>query len=89
MASVFFGFILGDDATIKLFGLSLGTAVLLDAFVVRLILVPSLMSVIGKSVWWLPAWLDRIIPHLVIDSEEEFELESALIEDVPEAASQA
>ena len=89
MASVFFGFILGDDATIKLFGLSLGVAVLLDAFVVRLILVPSLMSLIGQSVWWLPAWLDRIIPHLVIDSEEEFEFESALIEDVPETASQA
>jgi RND superfamily putative drug exporter len=83
MASVFFGFVLGDDATIKLFGLSLGVAVLLDAFVVRLILVPSLMSLIGQSVWWLPAWLDRFIPHLVIETEEEFEAESALIEDVP------
>jgi RND superfamily putative drug exporter len=83
MASVFFGFVLGDDATIKLFGLSLGVAVLLDAFVVRLILVPSLMSLIGQSVWWLPAWLDRLIPHLVIETEEEFEAESALIEDVP------
>jgi RND superfamily putative drug exporter len=48
-----------------------------------LILVPSLMSLIGQSVWWLPAWLDRLIPHLVIETEEEFEAESALIEDVP------
>ena len=55
----------------------------MNSMPLRLILVPSLMSLIGQSVWWLPAWLDRLIPHFVIETEEEFEAESALIEDVP------
>jgi RND superfamily putative drug exporter len=80
MASVFFAFVLGDDPTIKLFGLSLGTAVLLDAFVVRLILIPSLMTLFGKANWWLPGPLDRLLPHLEVEADEaSYEQELALL----------
>ena len=61
MTSVFGAFILGNDAIIKLFGVALSTAVLLDAFVVRLILVPSLMTIFGRANWWLPGWLSRLL----------------------------
>ena len=47
----------------KLFGLALGTAVLVDAFLVRLIVVPALMTMLGSANWWLPGWLDRMLPH--------------------------
>ena len=71
MFSVFFSFVFGDDNTIKMFGLALAIAVFLDAFVVRLILVPSLMTVLGKANWYLPGWLNRILPAVHIESEEE------------------
>ena len=57
MTSVFGAFVLGNDPTIKLFGVALSSAVLLDAFVVRLILIPSLMTIFGEANWWLPGWL--------------------------------
>ena len=63
MFSVFAAFVLGNDATIKLFGLALASAVLFDAFVVRLIIVPSVMYQLGNANWWLPGWLDRILPN--------------------------
>jgi len=85
MAAVFLGFVFGDADT-KLFGLSLAVAVLLDAFVVRLVLIPALMTLFGDANWWLPGWLDRILPHLAVEvDDEEFEREAALIEDVPDA----
>jgi diguanylate cyclase (GGDEF)-like protein len=59
MISVFASFMLGDDRTIKLFGLGLAIAVLFDAFIIRLILVPSLMFIFGKWSWWMPAGLAR------------------------------
>lgn len=81
MFSVFISFVFGDDSTIKMFGLSLGVAIALDAFVVRLILVPSLMTVLGKANWYLPAWLSRILPDIKIESEEE----AAEISDIEDA----
>jgi RND superfamily putative drug exporter len=84
MASVFAGFVLGDSQS-KLFGLTLAIAILLDAFIGRLIVIPSLMTIIGNANWWLPGWLDRILPHLAVEtSDEEFMAEAALIEDVPD-----
>jgi len=67
MSSVFLAFVPSTNAIIKLFGVALASAVLLDAFVVRLVLVPSIMSMLGKANWWLPAWLDRILPTLKIE----------------------
>jgi RND superfamily putative drug exporter len=85
MASVFFGFVLGDEES-KLFGLTLAIAILLDAFIIRLVIIPALMTVLGKANWWLPGWLDRALPHLSVEtSDEEYEQEASLIEDVPDA----
>ncbi|MBU6147613.1 MAG: MMPL family transporter [Actinomycetales bacterium] len=70
MASVFIAFVPSTDTTIKLFGLTLAMAVLIDAFLVRLLLVPALMSVMGKANWWLPGWLDRILPSVRIEPED-------------------
>jgi RND superfamily putative drug exporter len=70
MIAVFGGFILGDARVIKLFGIGLASAVFLDAFVVRTILVPSLMHVIGRANWYFPAWLERITPQVSIEPPE-------------------
>ncbi len=82
MTSVFGAFVLGNDPIIKLFGVALSTAVLLDAFVVRLILVPSLMAILGKANWWLPGWLDKVLPHVAVESEEDIEAGASEIEDI-------
>ncbi|MEY2404474.1 MAG: putative drug exporter of the superfamily [Acidimicrobiaceae bacterium] len=71
MISVFGAFVLGDDPNGKLFGVGLSVAVLLDATLVRMILVPATMSLLGKANWWLPGWLDRILPHLDLEGAPE------------------
>jgi RND superfamily putative drug exporter len=71
MSSVFLAFVPSTDSTIKLFGIALASAVIIDAFIVRLIMVPALMSVIGKANWWIPAWLDRILPKVQIEPGED------------------
>ena len=70
MISVFASFMLGDDRVIKMFGLGLASAVFLDAFVIRLFLVPSLMFLFGRASWWLPGWLDRRLPRLSIEGPQ-------------------
>ena len=82
MTSVFGAFVLGNDPIIKLFGVALSTAVLLDAFIVRLIFVPSLMAILGKSNWWIPGWLDKVLPHVSVESEEDIEAGASEIEDI-------
>lgn len=64
MFSVFAAFILGNDPTIKLFGIALSTAVLFDAFIVRLIIVPSLMFTFKNANWWLPNFLKKLLPNV-------------------------
>jgi len=66
MISVFLGFVLGDDPAIKMFGLGLATAILVDATLVRMILVPATMKLMGDANWWLPGWLDRLLPTIDI-----------------------
>lgn len=68
MISVFVSFGLGDDPTAKMFGLGLAVAVFIDATIVRLVLVPAAMKLLGNANWWLPAWLDRLLPTLRIDA---------------------
>ncbi|MEI8081879.1 MAG: MMPL family transporter [Actinomycetes bacterium] len=85
MFSVFGSFVLGSDSTIKLFGLSLASAVLFDAFIVRLVIVPSLMYQIGNANWWMPKWLGKILPKVEVESEEDLEFELAEIDDIPDA----
>src|SRR4051812_20077838 len=67
MISVFGAFVLGDDVNGKMFGIGLAVAVFLDATLVRMVLVPSTMSLAGRANWWLPRWLDRILPHLDLE----------------------
>ena len=64
MTSVFAAFLLSDNITIKMLGLGLAVSVLVDATVVRLLLVPAVMTLLGPSSWWMPRWLDRALPRL-------------------------
>jgi RND superfamily putative drug exporter len=67
MIAVFAGFVGADLAMIKMIGFSLATAVLFDAFVVRMALVPALLALLGERAWWLPRWLDRLLPHVDLE----------------------
>jgi RND superfamily putative drug exporter len=68
MIAVFMSFVLGDVRVLKLLGLGLATAILIDASVVRMVLVPATMELLGKANWWLPAWLDRIVPKISVEA---------------------
>ena len=68
MVSVFVGFVFGDDPTVKMLGLGLATAIAIDATVVRMILVPATMKLMGEANWWLPSWLDRRLPRLELET---------------------
>jgi RND superfamily putative drug exporter len=69
MISVFAGFVLVDDPIIKSMGFALAFGVAVDAFVVRLSLVPAVMSFLGDRAWWLPRWLDRLLPNVDLEGE--------------------
>jgi len=69
MICVFGSFVLGVDRSIKLFGLGLAVAVLFDATIVRMVLVPATMELLGDRNWWLPKWLDRILPNIKVEAE--------------------
>jgi RND superfamily putative drug exporter len=71
MASVFLAFIPTPENTIKLFGVALGAAVLIDAFIIRLVFIPAIMSIIGKANWWIPDWLGKILPQVHIEPGED------------------
>ncbi len=62
MIAVFLGFVLGEDPGTKMFGLGLATAVLIDATLVRMVLLPATMQLCGRWNWWFPSWLDRLLP---------------------------
>ncbi|MFF5009143.1 MMPL family transporter [Streptomyces phaeochromogenes] len=64
MVSVFAAFIVSDNIVVKMLGLGLAVSVLIDATVVRLLLVPAVMTLLGRHAWWTPRWLDRIMPHV-------------------------
>jgi len=70
MICVFFSFAFGGQRVIAEFGIGLGGAVLMDAFIIRTVLVPALMHFFGKANWWMPKWLDRIIPHVAVEATE-------------------
>lgn len=70
MTAVFAAFMLLDDPTIKSMGFALAAAIVFDAFVVRLALVPALLYLMGEKAWWLPAWLDRILPNVDVEGEK-------------------
>lgn len=67
MISVFGGFMLSPDITSKSMGFALAAGVFFDAFLVRMVLIPSLLALLGKWAWWMPAWLDRILPDIDVE----------------------
>jgi RND superfamily putative drug exporter len=68
MVAVFGAFALSPEVFLKLIGVGLATAILVDATVVRMVLVPSVMQLLGERNWWLPRWLDRLIPRLELEA---------------------
>ena len=70
MICVFLSFVFGGQRVIAEFGIGLGGAVLLDAFILRTILVPALMHILGKANWWLPQSIDKVLPHLAVEIDE-------------------
>lgn len=69
MMAVFSGFIGSSEAMVKMIGFGLAVAVLFDAFVVRMAIVPAVLALLGKKAWWLPKWLDRVLPNVDVEGE--------------------
>jgi RND superfamily putative drug exporter len=67
LGDVFISFVFGGEPTIKMMGLGLATAVFVDATIIRMVLVPASMRLMGNANWWLPKWLDRILPHINVE----------------------
>jgi len=78
MVTVFFAFVFGDQRIIKEFGVGLATAIFVDATIVRLVLVPSMMELLGEANWWLPRWLDRALPHINLEPPKAMAAEPAI-----------
>jgi putative drug exporter of the RND superfamily len=72
MFCVFASFVIGDVRVLKVFGLGLAAAVLIDATIIRLVLVPATMELLGRANWWLPATLDRVLPRVHVEGHPEF-----------------
>ncbi|MBM7567246.1 MMPL family transporter [Paenibacillus sacheonensis] len=70
MVSVFAGFIFAPDVMIKQIGFALAVGILIDAFIVRMTLVPAVMALFGDKAWWLPKWLDRLLPNLDVEGDK-------------------
>lgn len=71
MVAVFLGFVAADDPFTKMFGLGLATAIAIDATVIRMMLMPAMMKLLGEANWWLPRWLDRLLPRVNSAAEPE------------------
>ena len=71
MAAVFLSFVTGDDVIGKMFGLGLGLAILIDVLIVRMVIAPAVVTLLGDRAWWLPAWLDRALPNISLEGPRE------------------
>ncbi len=71
MVAVFSSFIFSPIPSLKMLGLGLAVAILIDATIVRMVLVPATMALLGKANWWLPTWLDRLLPRLTVESHDD------------------
>jgi RND superfamily putative drug exporter len=89
MVCVFTSFVLSGNPVVKEFGVGLAVAIAIDSTVVRCLLVPAVMVLLGKRAWWLPGWLDRLLPHVSIEGEDYFakrDAEKAAAQAVPAGA---
>ena len=67
MVVVFLAFVTSSQVFLKLFGIGLASAIFLDATIVRMVLVPAVMQLLGKRNWWIPDWLERVLPRLDVE----------------------
>jgi RND superfamily putative drug exporter len=72
MVFVFSSFVLNGSAIVKEFGVGLAAAIAIDATIVRCLAVPAVMALLGNAAWWLPKWLDRVLPRISIEGEDYF-----------------
>jgi RND superfamily putative drug exporter len=72
MVCVFTSFVLNGNPIVKEFGVGLAVAIAIDATLVRCLLVPAIMVLLGRQAWWLPKWMERLVPHVSIEGEEFF-----------------
>jgi RND superfamily putative drug exporter len=79
MVCVFLSFVLNTDPVVKEFGVGLAVAIAIDSTVVRCLLVPAVMTLLGAKVWWMPKWLERWVPNISIEGEEFFEARDAAL----------
>jgi RND superfamily putative drug exporter len=86
MAAVFLAFVTGGDLIGKMFGLGLGLAILIDVLLVRMVIAPAVVTLLGDRAWWLPAWLDRVLPNVSLEGRRESPPEGPRerVEDEPE-----
>jgi RND superfamily putative drug exporter len=71
MAAVFLSFVTASDVISKMFGLGLGLAILIDVLIVRMVIAPAVVTLLGDRAWWLPAWLDRVLPNVSLEGRRE------------------
>jgi RND superfamily putative drug exporter len=83
MAAVFLGFVTASDVISKMFGLGLGLAILIDVLIVRMVIAPAVVTLLGDRAWWLPAWLDRALPNISLEGRRETAEVEAEPEKVP------
>ena len=67
MSAVFLGFVTSSDVISKMFGLGLGLAILIDVLIVRMVIAPAVVTLLGDRAWWLPAWMDRLLPNISLE----------------------
>jgi putative drug exporter of the RND superfamily len=70
MIAVFGAFAIGNERALAMMGVGFGAAIFIDAFIIRLLLLPAVMHLLGPAMWWMPSWLDRRLPHLAIERPE-------------------
>jgi RND superfamily putative drug exporter len=85
MVCVFTSFVLNGDPVVKEFGVGLAVAIAIDSTIVRCLLVPAVMVLLGKRAWWLPGWMERLVPHISIEGEEYFAARDAELAAVAKA----
>ena len=71
MIAVFGAFAIGNERALAMMGVGFAAAIFIDAFIIRLLLLPAVMHLAGPAMWWMPAWLDKRLPHLNIESEDQ------------------
>jgi RND superfamily putative drug exporter len=84
MSAVFLAFVTQPDVIGKMFGLGLGLAILIDVLIVRLIVAPAVVTLLGDKAWWLPGWLDRILPNVSLEGHLVEGLDAPRTEPEPE-----